>query len=158
MDLNYRLYLERAENELYLSEIIFEISKNEKIQKDIFNLPKSQTFYSSVISHSYYVIFYSAKSYLLKNGIKTKAPEEHKKTYEEFEKLVKRGIIDLELFNYYKELYIKAETLLEIFGNEKQKRGNFTYKTLPQANIEPSRQSLNNAKLFFKHIYNLLEN
>jgi len=47
---------------------------------------------------------------------------------------------------------------LEIFGNEKQKRGNFTYKTLPQANIEPSRQSLNNAKLFFKHIYNLLEN
>ncbi len=72
--------------------------------------------------------------------------------------MVKKGIIDLELLNYYKELYIKAETLLEIFGSEKKKRGDFTYKTLPQANIKPSEESLNNAKLFYKHIYNLLEN
>ncbi len=57
MDLNYNLYLERAENELYLSEIIFKISKDDNIQKEIFSLPKSQTFYSSVISHSYYAIF-----------------------------------------------------------------------------------------------------
>ncbi len=156
MDSKYKLYLDKAQNELYLAEIIFNISENESIQKDIFKLPQFQTFYSSVITHAYYSIFYSAKAYLLKNDIQTKAPEEHKKTYEEFEKLVTLGKIDLELFNYYKELYIKAEILLEIFSNEKQKRGNFTYKNLAQANVEPSKESLSNAQIFYKNIYHLL--
>ncbi len=64
-------------------------------------IEEPETYYSSVISHAYYCIFYSAKAYLAKKGIKTEAPEEHKKTSNEFSKLVFQGIIDKELLTIY---------------------------------------------------------
>lgn len=157
MDLNYKIYLLRAENDLKLAKVIFKISIDKNIKTHIFNISDNETFFSAVISHSYYSIFYCAKAYLLKNNIKTKSPNEHKNTYDEFEKLVKKGKLDLELLNYYKELILKAEELLGIFKLEKKKRGDFTYKKLSEANQSPSEDSLNNAKLFYKNIYNLLE-
>ena len=48
-------------------------------------------------------------------------------------------------------MIVKAESLLEIFRAEKKKRGDFTYNTIAQANIEPANESLKNAKTFFKH-------
>ena len=77
MDIEYKIYLERSENELDLAKIIFEISSNNS-KKEEFKI--KTTFYSAVISHSYYSIFYCAKTYLLTKGIKNKAPQEHKKT------------------------------------------------------------------------------
>ncbi len=151
------MYLERTENEFKLAQIIFKISANKDLKNELLDINENDTFFSAVISHSYYSIFYSAKAYLLKNNIKTKAPEEHKKTYDEFEKLVRLGKIDLELLNYYKEIISRAEELLDIFKIEKKKRGQFTYQRLSQANKEPSETSLNNARLFFKNIFNLLE-
>ena len=53
-------------------------------------------------------------------------------------------------------MIIKAEELLGIFKIEKKKRSNFTYKKLNEANKNPALSSLNNAKIFFKHIYNLI--
>ena len=82
MDLNYSLYLERANNEIKFADIALFVSNNKKIQTDVMNIEEPETYYSYVISHSYYCIFYSAKSYLAKKGIRTKAPEEHKKTYD----------------------------------------------------------------------------
>ena len=82
MDSNIKLLLERAENELDLAKVIFTTTEDKSIQTEVFHLNKIQTFYSSVISHSYYCIFYSAKAYLLMKGIKTEAPEVHKKTFE----------------------------------------------------------------------------
>ena len=99
--------------------------------------------------------FDSAKSYLAKKGIKTEAPEEHKKTYNEFKNLVFQGIIDEELLKIYEDILIKAETLLGIFKSEKKKRGEFTYQKLPQANLEPAIKSLENAKTFLKHMRSL---
>ena len=85
------LYLQRAENELISAQMLFDISSNKIIQKEQFKLEKEFTFYNAVISHSYYCIFYSAKAILIKDGIKTDAPEVHKKTLEAFEKhLVKK--------------------------------------------------------------------
>ena len=81
MDLNYNLYLERAKNEIKFAGIALFVSNNKKIQVDVMKIDEPETYYSSVISHSYYCIFYSAKAYLLKKGIKTKIPNEHKKTY-----------------------------------------------------------------------------
>ena len=52
---------------------------------------------------------------------------------------------------------IKEDVFLEIFSNEKGKRGRFTYEILPQANIQPAKQSLDNADLFFKTIRKILE-
>src|SRR3989338_1488746 len=74
------LYLQRAENELVAAQMLFDISSNPTLQKEQFKLEKDFTFYSTVstvISHSYYCIFYSAKAILIKEGIKTEAPEVH---------------------------------------------------------------------------------
>lgn len=61
MDLNYKLYLQRANNELKLIELIYEASKDFKIQIEAFKISEPETYYSAVISHAYYCIFYSAK-------------------------------------------------------------------------------------------------
>lgn len=155
MDSDTKLYLQRAQNELKLADIVMQISINKDIQTQIPEIDKPDTFFSSVITHSYYSIFYTAKAYLIMKGIMTKAPEEHKKTYEEFKKLVLQGIVDGELLKIYEEVFIKAEKLLGIFKIEKKKRGEFTYQRIAQANLEPAKESLENAKTFLKHIYDL---
>jgi uncharacterized protein (UPF0332 family) len=156
MDFEYKIYLSRSENELNLSTIIQKISENKKIQVEIFTM-KKDTYYSAVISHSYYSIFYAAKAYLILKGIKTYAPEEHKKTFNQFSKLVEEGVIDVELLKIYRNMLIRADSLLYIFETEKGKRGKFTYKRIPQANQEPAQKSIKNAKIFFKNIYRLCE-
>ena len=133
------------------------MSNHKELQVDVFKIEQPETYYSSVISHAYYYIFYSAKAYLAKKGIKTETPEEHKKTFEEFKKLVLRGVIDKELLKIYEDIIVKADTLLGIFKTEKKKRGTFTYQKLSQANLEPARESIENAKIFFKHIRMLCE-
>ena len=151
------LYLQRAENELVAAQMLFDISSNTKLQREQFKLEKDFTFYSSVINHSYYSIFYSAKASLIKIGIKTDAPEVHKKTLEAFEKyLVKTGKLDFELLKIYREIVVRAEELLGIFSKEKGKRGRFTYQKLPQANREPAKESFDNASFFFKNINKIL--
>jgi len=151
------LYLQKAENELVTAQMLFEVSNNSTLQKEQFKLEKDFTFYSPVIGHSYYSIFYSAKAILVKNGIKTEAPEVHKKTLEAFEKyLVSTGKLDMELLKIYQKMIVRADALLGIFFMEKRKRGEFTYQKLPQANKEPAQESLNNASFFFKNINKIL--
>jgi uncharacterized protein (UPF0332 family) len=154
MDLDIELFINRAQNEINLSKIIIKVSEDDDLQKNVFGTP-SATYYSAVISHSYYSIFYMTKAYLLTKGIKVNAPEEHRKAYGEFKKLVEQGFVDVELLKIYQQLMFRADTLLEIFQAEKSKRGRYTYKKLPQANAEPAKESLNNAQEFFKHM-NLL--
>ena len=152
-----KLYLQRAENELVAANILFDISSNSELQKEQFKLEKNFTFYSTVISHSYYCIFYSAKAILINEGIKTDYPEVHKKTLDAFENyLVKTGKLDVELLKIYRKMIIRADELLGIFSMEKKKRGEFTYQKLPQANREPAKESLDNASLFFKNINKIL--
>ena len=156
MDFAYKIYLARAQNELNLSMMVQKISDDQKMQVEIFAM-KEDTYYSAVISHAYYSIFYAAKAYLVLKGIKTQAPEEHRKTFEEFSALVDKGIVDVELLKIYRSMLLKADTLLHIFALEKSKRGTFTYRRIPQANQEPAQESINNAKLFFKNLFRLCE-
>ena len=153
MDLEYRekIYLERAKSELDLAKAVFKLSIKKEIKLEL-ELKETDTFFSNVISNSYYCIFYSAKAYLLKKGITTYPPEEHKKTLEEFEKLALSGEVDIELLKIYQDIVIKADELLGIFRKEKSKRGRFTYKRIPQANLIPAKESLENAEKFFKNI------
>ncbi len=145
------LYLQRAKNELDLAKAVFRLS-TDKTLKTEFELREDTTFFSNVINNSYYCIFYSAKALLQSRNIRTKPPEEHKKTLDEFEKLVLAGIVDVELLKIYKSILIKADELLGIFRKEKSKRGKFTYQKLPQANLEPAKESLNNAEKFYRNI------
>ncbi|MCK5140383.1 MAG: HEPN domain-containing protein [Nanoarchaeota archaeon] len=156
MDSRAKLYIERAENEITFAKVAFKISSEVQVKESLEIVP-SMTFYSQVISHAYYCIFYSAKAVLAENGIETKPPEEHKKTLDEFEKkLVKTGMLDAELLKIYRSIVVRADELLGIFSFEKKKRGQYTYKRLPQANVEPSKESIVNAEKFFKNIYKVL--
>ncbi len=145
------LYLNRAKNEMDLANAIFKISTETKVKLEL-ELKEDSTFFSNVISNSYYCIFYSAKALLYSKGITTTPPDEHRKTLEKFEKLATSGQIDKELVRIYKDIIVKAEELLSIFAKEKSKRGKFTYKKLPQANLEPAKESLQNAEKFYKNI------
>jgi uncharacterized protein (UPF0332 family) len=156
MDSLVKIYLERADNEILAAASLKRLSEESK-DKEEFNLPSDISFYSSVISHSYYAIFYSSKAILLTKNIKTSSPEVHKKTYEQFKKMfVDTGILDLNLLNIYKRMIIKADELLQIFKDEKWKRGHFTYKTIPQANKEPADESIKHAKFFISNISRVL--
>lgn len=157
MDSKVKLYLHRAENEFRLAKAIFNLSKDEEIKIKL-NANPEDTFYSAAISHSYYAIFYSAKAILLTKNIDTKAPEVHKKTFEEFKRnFVDPGKLDVELLKIYKKMIIRADNLLGIFKDEKWKRGHFTYNTIAQANIEPAEESLKNAKKFLINIKQVIE-
>ena len=102
--------------------------------------------------------FYCAKAILLTKGIKTKLPDEHKKTFLEFKKnFVDNGKLDAELFKIYNEMIIKANELLSLFSHEKWKEGHFTYYTLAQANINPAKESIENAIKFASNIKKILE-
>ena len=52
---------------------------------------------------------------------------------------------------------VRADELLQIFKEEKWKRGHFTYQTIPQANKEPAEQSIKNVVTFIKNIKLILE-
>lgn len=156
MDSKIKLFLQRAENERDLAKALLDLSQNSKIKSEL-NLTEDHTFYSAVISHSYYCIFYSARATLLLENIKINPPEIHKKAIEAFEELVNNGKLDFKLLKIYKEMIIRADILLETFKLEKSKRGKFTYQTLPQANLVYAIESEKNASFFFKHIYNILK-
>ena len=146
------IHVDRANNEVMAAESLKRLSDSGK-DKLNFGLPDDISFYSSVISHSYYAIFYAAKALLLTKGIETKAPEIHKKTFEEFEKnFVGTKELDVILLKIYKKMIVRADELLGIFKDEKWKRGHFTYQTIPQANKEPAEDSLKNSKFFVSNI------
>lgn len=152
MDSLANLFIKRAENEIVIAEKLREMSESEEA-RDFLQIPQDMIFYSAVISHAYYAIFYSAKAVLLAKGIKTSAPDIHKKTFDAFkEHFVDTGVLDLKLLEIYRRMVVRADDLLEIFRDEKWKRGNFTYNTIPQANREAAEDSIQNAKTFVSNI------
>ena len=64
------VYLDRANNEIMAAVSLKRLSEQEK-DRVSFDLPDDVSFYSSVISHSYYAIFYAAKAILLTKDIET---------------------------------------------------------------------------------------
>lgn len=152
MDSEVSLLIDRAENELVAARVLKQVSGEDKIKK-ILQIDLPFTFYSSVISHSYYAIFYSAKAYLASKKIELLSEQGlHQQVYFKFRKLVQQGIIDEEMLSIYEDLKIKAESLLEIFDSEREKRKTFTYMTIPQANQAPAEDSIKNAEFFVSHI------
>lgn len=155
MDSEIRLHLIRAEDEFLLAEKDMQTSTDLKI-KEILGILPEKTFFHSVISHSYYSIFHAAKAYLLNKGIKTEAPEEHRKTYKEFSKFVFVGELNKELLGIYENEIEKADSLLQIFKLEKKKRGTFTYNVKSEANLPYAMESIENAREFVSMIKKVL--
>lgn len=152
MDSEVRLYAERAENEFRLANALFNLSKNPRAKTEL-GANENDTFYSAAISHAYYSIFYMAKAILLTKNIRTRPPEVHKKTYDEFKRnFVDTGLLDVELLIMYQAMLVRADELLSLFRTEKKKRGQFTYRTLAQANIPYAEESIKNARKFLENI------
>jgi len=150
------LLLKRAENEIVTAEKLKRMSEDSET-KTFMEIPKDMTFYSAVISHSYYAVFYSAKAYLLARNVPLLSRQgQHQQVYFEFRKLVQNGVIEKELLTVYEDVKARAEVLLEILKTEKDKRTNFVYETIPQANKQPAEDSLNNAVFFVSHIKGFL--
>ena len=157
MDSLVEIYLERANNEIMAAESLKRLSEQNEDKKN-FDLPLNTSFYSSVISHSYYAIFYSTKALLLTKNIKTSSPEVHKKTFEEFKKnFADTGILDVSLLKIYNKMIIRADELLQIFKDERWKRGHFTYQTIPQANKPYADESIKHSKFFVSNIMNVIK-
>ena len=156
MDLKVSLLIGRASNEILAARALKKISDEPGLKQQI-EFPAETTFYSNVISNSYYSIFYSAKAYLLSKKITVLSEQgQHQFVYFKFRKLVEEGIVEKELLRIYDEVKGRAEALLEILKSEREKRKDFTYETLPQANKQPAEDSLNNAVHFLSHIKELL--
>src|SRR3989338_9255927 len=106
MDSEVKLFIERAEHEFRLASALFKLSQDTAAKK-ILETNQQDTFYSAVITHGYYAIFYAVKSLLLTKNISTKAPEVHNKTIEAFKKeFVDTGFLDIELFKIYQKMII----------------------------------------------------
>jgi len=52
MDLNYRLYLERANNEIKFADIALFVSNHKNVQMEIMKIEEPETYYNAVISFS----------------------------------------------------------------------------------------------------------
>ena len=76
-------------------------------------------------------------------NIKTKPPEEHKKTYREFGREIGKQTK-------------KADFLLKIFKIEKNKRGVFTYNIKSEANLHYAQESVGNAQTFVSVINSII--
>jgi len=157
MDSEVSIYAKRSENELRLARALFKLSKDDKL-KDEIGVYTDDTFYSAVISHSYYSIFYAAKALLLTVGIKTSSPNVHENTYAKFKEVfVDTGKLDVALLNIYNKLLVRADELLGLFKLEKSKRGKFTYRTVAQANAAPAEESIENASKFVSNILKIIK-
>ena len=79
MDSKVELYLKRSRTEINTAILLLRLSNNKQLHE--FDIPEDETFYSGVISHCYYSIFYSVKAMLLTKGIERDEPEIHKKPF-----------------------------------------------------------------------------
>lgn len=151
------LNFNRADNELKHAEAIFRISNDSELKKKL-ELMNDDTFYSGAIAHAYYAIFFAAKALLLTAKIITKSPNIHKATLDAFAyHFTINGRLDLSLLKIYKSTAIKADSLLGLFVSEKEKRGEFTYQTLPDANRLPASESIENATIFLTQIKKVID-
>jgi uncharacterized protein (UPF0332 family) len=143
------MLLQRARNELKIAKILFALSDEQDMQERCVGY--LGTYYSAVITHSYYGIFYCLKSYLLSKGITIDPPDEHRKTVEALRYYADMGILDKELLLCYEDVLLRADTLLGLVKSEKRKRGDFTYKIHAPANKIPAQESIRNAELIIEH-------
>lgn len=56
----------------------------------------------------------------------------------------------------YENVESKAKELLDIFEEEKKKRGVFQYNLLSRQNVEPAKESLQNASKFVEAVRYIL--
>lgn len=145
----------KAVNDLMLAEGLLKLSTDAK-SKEMLNYPADVTFFDWVIVCSYFSIFHAAQALL---GIK-KVKITNRMHYATLIAFTRHFIVNSELaeelFLIYEDSEAKAKDLLEIFEEEKEKRGMFQYHRLSRRNLQPAQESVDNAKTFLETIQEVL--
>ena len=147
---------QKAVNDLALAQGLLKISTDEKI-KDMLGYPKETTFFDWVIVSSYYSIFHAAQALLGIKKIKITGRLHHATLISFARNYIINDELAEELFLIYEDAEKKSNELLEIIKEEKQKRRLFQYHRLSKNNLEPARESVDNAKTFLEAIQEVLK-
>lgn len=135
----------KAQNNLKVANIIFEISTS-KSMKAILKLREQDSFYDWTIQAAYYAMFHAVNALLATKKIKI-SDKVHVSTYYSFGKhFINTNELADELFVMYGKTEEKALKLFSSLAEEKKKRGAATYERLPKMNLEPAKESIDNAK------------
>ena len=150
------LLIKKANNNLKLAKIVFDISSNSK-QKANHKLLEGDSFYDWVIITSYYAMFHITHSLLATKKIRIRNIRVHEATLYAFaHHFILTKELEDDLFLMYEDAEARANQLFNELSEEKQKRGQFTYERLPKANKEPAEESLNNAIKFVRDIESIV--
>lgn len=136
---------------------MLKISTDNKI-KELLNYPEDVTFFDWVIVCSYYSIFHSAQALLGTKKIKISSRLHYATLIAFAKQFIINDELEEELFSIYEDVEERAKELLEIFEEEKKKRGKFQYHRLSNSNIEPAQKSIENARKFLDAIEKVLVN
>jgi len=146
---------QKAVNDLLLSKGLLKISTSDKI-KDSLDYPEDATFFDWVIVSSYYSIFHSAQALLGMKGIKIQDRVHHATLISFAKHFIINKELEDELYLIYEDVENKAKNLLEIFEEEKKKRGMFQYHRLSRNNLHPAEESVQHANTFLDAVSKLL--
>ncbi len=150
------LMFNKAQNNLKIARTIFNISINTEL-KEILKLKESDSFFDWTIQAAYYSMFHAVNALLATKKIKITLIETHRATLYAFGKhfILNKELAE-ELFIMYGETEEKAIALFSSLAEEKKKRGFSAYERLSKMNIEPAKESLENAQEFVKTIGEIL--
>lgn len=145
----------KATNDLSLAEGLLKISTKPEI-KDRLGYPEETTFFDWVIVSSYYSIFHATQALLGLKKVKIDG-RMHFATMISFAKhYIINNELEAELFSIYEDAEHKAKELLDIYEEEKRKRGIFQYHRLSKDNLGPAQDSLDNGKKFLDEVKEVL--
>ncbi|PIN69616.1 hypothetical protein COV93_04790 [Candidatus Woesearchaeota archaeon CG11_big_fil_rev_8_21_14_0_20_43_8] len=147
----------KSKNDLMLAKGLLRISIDNEI-KDRLDYPKDATFYDWVIVCSYYSIFHSAQSLLGIKRLKIINRMHHATMIAFAKHFIVNDELAEELFLLYEDVEAKASELMDIFEEEKAKRGIYQYHRLSRNNLEPAEESIKNAEIFLKTVQDVLVN
>ncbi len=145
----------KATNDLSLAGGLLKISTDDKL-KDTLGYPKNATFFDWVIVCSYYSIFHATQALLGMRKIKIEDRLHHATLVSFAKHFILNNELAEELFLIYEDSETKASELLEILEEEKGKRGMFQYHRLSRNNLEPAKESIENAKKFLEAVQEVL--
>jgi uncharacterized protein (UPF0332 family) len=146
---------QKAVNDLMLAEGLLKISTDARI-KDSLGYPGNATFFDWVIICSYYSIFHSAQALLGLKRVKIISRVHHTTLIAFAKHFIASKEIEEEIYMVYEDAERRARELLDIFEEEKAKRGLFQYHRLSRNNLDPAKQSLENAKKFLDVVGRIL--
>ncbi len=147
---------QKAVNDLLLAEKLLQISTNKKL-KEVLSLGEDNTFFDWVVVCSYFSIFHATQALLGLKKIKI-INRLHHATLTSFAKhFIINDELAEELFFIYEDAETKAKDLLDILEEEKGKRGLFQYHRLSRHNLDPAKDSVENAKKFLATVQEVLK-